>query len=163
MLFLNLLKPKNILTPTTTIYYKGVLYISQSSKARASPSDYLMSYPHHSLVAVVYRTAKMQPVCSTAPANWAVVFSNTNSMNRKRLCNELNNAFILRLQLSLHICIVFKEFVAHGYMISRICLLILWLLGVITIKEYSTLSKPCQQGVLKYCNCLQGGTIKLSS
>ena len=42
------------------------------SITEASPPDYLVSYPGQSLD-VVYPSAEMQLVYSTAPANWAVI------------------------------------------------------------------------------------------
>ena len=51
---------------------EGVLYIPQISKAEASLSDVLMSYPGHSWREGSYPSAEMQSVYSTAPANWAI-------------------------------------------------------------------------------------------
>ena len=52
---------------------KGVLSIPLSSSINgASPSDYLVSYPRHSL-RESYSSAKMQSVYSTAPANLAML------------------------------------------------------------------------------------------
>ena len=46
---------------------KGVLHISQSSSiTQISPSDFLVSYPEHSLVGS-YPSAEVQLVYSTAP------------------------------------------------------------------------------------------------
>ena len=47
-----------------------ILHISQSSRAKPSPSGYLVSYPGHLLVES-YPSAEMQMVYSAAPANWA--------------------------------------------------------------------------------------------
>ena len=48
-----------------------VLHIPQSSSIiGASPSDYLVSYPGHSLEKESYPSAEMQSVYSTAPADW---------------------------------------------------------------------------------------------
>ena len=52
---------------------EGVLHILQISKAGASPSDGLMSYPGHSLMGEgSYSSAEMQSVCSKASAKWAI-------------------------------------------------------------------------------------------
>ena len=51
---------------------KGVLRIPQSSNITgASPSDYLVSYPGHSLGRGVLPFTEMQLICSIAPVNWA--------------------------------------------------------------------------------------------
>ena len=52
--------------------HEEVCSILQISKAGASPSDGLTSYPGHSLVVVgSYPSAEMQSVYSTTPANKA--------------------------------------------------------------------------------------------
>ena len=52
---------------------EGVLYIPQSSKTVASPSDDLKSYLGYSLKEY-YPSAEMQSVYSTAPTNWTIGF-----------------------------------------------------------------------------------------
>ena len=56
---------------------EGVLYIPQSPKNGASPSDGLVSYPGH-LLEESYPSAEMQSVYSTVPANWAEISTLTN-------------------------------------------------------------------------------------
>ena len=52
---------------------EGVLRIPQSSSiTEALPSDYLVSYPGHSL-GESYFSAEMESVYSTATAAWAIV------------------------------------------------------------------------------------------
>ena len=48
---------------------EGALYIPQSSRTGASPSDGLMSYPGHVLGEGSYNSAEMQSAYSTVPAN----------------------------------------------------------------------------------------------
>ena len=50
---------------------KGVFHIPQSLRARASPSNSLVSYPWHVLGEWSYLSAEMQSVYSIAPADWA--------------------------------------------------------------------------------------------
>ena len=52
---------------------EGVLHIPQISKAGASPSDGLMSYPSNSL-GKSYPSAEMQSVYSTVLADWAIYY-----------------------------------------------------------------------------------------
>ena len=59
---------------------EGVLHILRSSRITSvSPSDFLMSYPGHSLVGGSYLSAEMQLVYSTSPADWAAVLWGLNS------------------------------------------------------------------------------------
>ena len=51
---------------------EGVLYIPQSSRTGASPSDCLLSYLGH-FWGESYPFAEMQTVYSSAPADWAIV------------------------------------------------------------------------------------------
>ena len=51
-------------------YIEGVLYIPKSSRAEASSSDGLVSYPGHSLGRGSYSCTEMQSVYSTAPGDW---------------------------------------------------------------------------------------------
>ena len=52
---------------------EGVLHIPQSSSIAGSlPSDFLVSYPGHSLEGS-YPSAEKQSVYSTAPADWAIL------------------------------------------------------------------------------------------
>ena len=61
---------------------EGVLYISQScSITGASQSDYLVSYPGHSL-GESYTSAEMQSVYSIAPGNLAIYYEENNEMER---------------------------------------------------------------------------------
>ena len=60
-----------------------VLCISQSSSiTEASLSDYLMSYLGH-LLGESYPSAGMQPVYSTAPANWTKKFWSSPRLHKK--------------------------------------------------------------------------------
>ena len=53
---------------------KGVLYIPQNSCITGgSPSDCLVSYTRHSF-GESYKSAEMQSVYSSAPANWANIY-----------------------------------------------------------------------------------------
>ena len=55
---------------------EGVLCIPQISYVTGdSPSDGLVSYTGHSLGRMSYPSVEMQSVYSTAPANWANLFS----------------------------------------------------------------------------------------
>ena len=51
---------------------EGILHIPQSSNTGASQSDCLVSYPGHLLGEESNFSAEMQPVYSTASANWAL-------------------------------------------------------------------------------------------
>ena len=79
----------------------GVLRIPQSSSiAGTSPSDCLVSYPGHSLEGGSYPPAEKQSVYSTAPVDWAKIYSNyfrSKSLTGKILC-EKHNRLQLRIQ-----------------------------------------------------------------
>ena len=67
---------------------KEVLHIPQSSKAGASLSDYLVSYPGLLLVVWSSPSAEMQSVYSTSPADWALktwIHTHTNSLQDGRV------------------------------------------------------------------------------
>ena len=53
---------------------EGGLHIPQISKARALPSECLMSYPEHSLEVGSYLSAEMQSVYATAPVCYILTF-----------------------------------------------------------------------------------------
>ena len=55
---------------------KGAHYIPQSSRTEAALSGRLLSYPGHSLMGSSYPSAGMQLAYSTAPADWAELFTN---------------------------------------------------------------------------------------
>ena len=79
-----------------------VLHVSQISKAGASPSDNLVSYPGHSLAGGgSYPSTEMQSVCSTAPADWAVKQKRTIKIIFK-FENNQSNEMLLKNPIFLH-------------------------------------------------------------
>ena len=79
---------------------EGVLHIPQSSSIIGTlPSDCLVSYPGHLLREGSYPTAKMQLVCFTAPADWAV----STELNHLSKIIDLKNIYHFRYNMNLRI------------------------------------------------------------